>query len=234
MFARLAVLAALLPAIASATLSISQPDSGGWVGNTTVLCAWSWAATDPNFSIELANPGVTTGLLKNGPIAIANNIQPNVGSTKILLPVVPPADGYTVKFVKIDDINTVYATSTTFAISSNPSGSSVSLSSPTTGSSSGGLTTTTSRLNTTTTGAKKTSGTGTATNTGANTTISEPTVSNSNSQSITTLQISTTSTSTSSTSTKKNAASSKVDVMSWNFASLVALGSALLGSLVVA
>ena len=80
---------ATFTSLASA-LHITAPTSKGVKGNTTVTISWTTDAGDPTlFSMELVNPTVG-GLLAQGPIAIATNIKPEVGSISINFPVVPP------------------------------------------------------------------------------------------------------------------------------------------------
>ncbi|KAF8330871.1 uncharacterized protein EI90DRAFT_3288816 [Cantharellus anzutake] len=224
MFTRLVALAALLPALVSATLEVTQPTGAGWVGNTTVLISWIWNATDPNFSCELGNDGIRTGPLKSGPIAIANNVVPNTGSLSVQLPVVPPGNNYWIKLVKVDNINTVYAQSPLFAITNNPTSSSVT--STSTGSVSGSRTSTI--LSTT----LKTNSSSTESSTSSS--LHSTSTGTSSSESITSLQISTLSTSTTPTSTRKSAATPRMDIaLGWNAASLAALGGAMLGAVIL-
>ncbi|KAF8341644.1 uncharacterized protein EI90DRAFT_3285699 [Cantharellus anzutake] len=113
-------LVAFLPLLASATLTITRPTADGWKGNTTVTVAWNFNATDSTFSIELGNPNIHSGLLAQGPIAVQNNVQPNLGSVSFELPDLPPGNGYFVQFVNVANVNQVYATSVSFPITDNP------------------------------------------------------------------------------------------------------------------
>jgi len=126
-FIPVAVLAALAP-VASA-LTITSPTSGGWTGNSSVLISWTYTQDDPSFSVELGNPKIQSGLLAQGPIAVANNIAANTQSFTFELPVLPPGDNYFVAFVAIDNVNNVYANSSSFPIRANPTSSTVALSS---------------------------------------------------------------------------------------------------------
>lgn len=187
--------AALVP-LASA-LTIIEPNSGGWTGNTTVQIRWSYTQDDPNFSIELGNPKIQSGILAQGPIAIANNVNPNIGSIPLDLPVLPPGDNYFVAFVAVNDVNTVYANSSSFTIRDNPTSSTAPLSTFTrTGAVSTTTKTNTTRTSTTT--SSHTNGTHTGTSTTSGTTT--PT-----SSSITTLVI-TTATTTATSSTRSGGA----------------------------
>lgn len=116
-----AIFFAALPLLAQATLQVTQPTGAGWIGNTSVTVSWTWAETDPSFTIELANPTIQSGLLAQGPIAVANNVVPNTNSKTFELPVLPPGSNYQIMLVAVGDINTVYASSPAFDISSNPS-----------------------------------------------------------------------------------------------------------------
>lgn len=62
-------------------------------------------------------------------IAVANNIIPNTQSFVFELPVLPPGSNYFIAFVAIDNVNNVYANSSSFPIAANPTSSSVPLSS---------------------------------------------------------------------------------------------------------
>lgn len=123
--------AALVAAPIASALTITSPSSGGWEGNTTVLVSWTWNQDDPTFSIELGNPEIHEGLLAQGPIAVANNIQPNIESFSFQLPVVFPGDQYWLAFVAIDNVNSVYANTSYFPIRSNPKSSTFPISSQT-------------------------------------------------------------------------------------------------------
>jgi len=111
------LLLAALPLAASALQVITPTD---WKGNSTVSIAWTWVTTDPPFSVELGNPDIHDGLLAQGPIAVANNLQPNQNKVAFQLPELPPGANYFIRFVDIADINTVYSTSDPFNIASNP------------------------------------------------------------------------------------------------------------------
>ncbi|KAF9513262.1 hypothetical protein BS47DRAFT_1344510 [Hydnum rufescens UP504] len=111
------LLLAVLPLAASA-LQVITPS--GWKGNTTVTLGWTWDSSDPPFSIELGNPNIHDGLLAQGPIAISNNVQPNTNNISFELPELPPGTGYFISLVAISDISTVYSTSASFNIASNP------------------------------------------------------------------------------------------------------------------
>jgi hypothetical protein len=61
-------------------------------------------------------------------IAVANNVNPNVNSLSFELPVLPPGNNYFIAFVAVDNVNQVYANSSSFPISDNPTSSTVPLS----------------------------------------------------------------------------------------------------------
>jgi len=106
-----------VPALVSA-LSITAPTKASMKGNSTVTIEWTSKPNDPtSFTIELVN---AVGALSQGPIAVANNVQTSLGTLTLGLPGVPAASGYTLTFVDIFNINNVYATSRTFALTSNP------------------------------------------------------------------------------------------------------------------
>ncbi|THH09820.1 hypothetical protein EW146_g8565 [Bondarzewia mesenterica] len=127
MFNKLSVLVALVPFVAGLTLNVPDNLSSG--GPATI--SWTTASGDPStFSIELLNT------IFHNSFAIANNVQPSLGSITIQLPAVPPGDGYTLEAVNITDINQVFATTGGFSIAA-PSSSSVASSTSAASSASG-------------------------------------------------------------------------------------------------
>ncbi|KAF8323753.1 hypothetical protein DL93DRAFT_2069736 [Clavulina sp. PMI_390] len=187
-FASALALAAVAP-FASA-LTITSPNSAGWVGNSSVLVSWDWSQDDPNFSVELGNTVIQSGLLAQGPIAVANNIAPSTSSFTFELPVLPAGPHYFLAFVAVDNVGMVYANSSLFSISSNPTSSTVPLSA-TSGTATAGSKTTSVKASTTGT----TNGTSTATS------LTSPTSTSSYTQ----LVISTLTTSTTTTTSKSGA-----------------------------
>jgi len=109
-FKAAAAILAALPLAARATLSITAPTNWNTSGSATLT--YTGAATDPVFSCELNNGG----LLQYGSLAFCNNQSPTAGAINFQLPSVPAGDGYTVTFVAVSNINTVYATSAPFSI----------------------------------------------------------------------------------------------------------------------
>ncbi|KIJ97037.1 hypothetical protein K443DRAFT_681822 [Laccaria amethystina LaAM-08-1] len=114
MFAKLSLLALVAPLVSALTVNNpSNPTSGGQVTIT-----WTTAAGDPDsFSIELVNTSF------NNAYAIANNVDPSTGSITLTIPTVPVGAGYTIEFVDIGNINTVYTTSGSFSIGANSASS---------------------------------------------------------------------------------------------------------------
>jgi len=220
-----ALFVAALPLLASA-ITITQPTSGGWIGNSTVTLAWTWTVNDVPFTVELGNPDIQYGLLAQGPIAVLNNINPNVNSVNFELPVLPPGTNYFVSFVDPSDINTVYASVSHFPIISNPTSSSVSLPS------SAGLSTTTRSIASATRNSTSTPSSR-ASSSAANTTSHSSSTVPTTTQNVTTLIISTPSSSTPSP-TKKSGGALPVAAVGWNsIATAVAIFSFILGSYAV-
>ncbi|KAF9511060.1 hypothetical protein BS47DRAFT_1347220, partial [Hydnum rufescens UP504] len=210
-----ALIAASLPLFASA-ITITQPTSAGWVGNSSVTVAWTWTVQDLPFTVELGNPQIQSGLLAQGPIAVLNNISPNQGSANFELPVLPPGTDYFIQFVNPNDINTVYASISPFPIISNPTSSSVSL--PSTA----GVSTTT-RSSTIRTSSVRNS-TSTTSSSTTTTTTTQP---------ITTLVISSLNPTSSSTTTSATRQSSALPIttVGWNnVASAFVIGAVVLGA----
>jgi len=188
MFAFLPVVAVLLAPLASG-FTISDPNADGWLGNTTVTLAWDYTNNDPStFTVELGNPAINSGLLGQGPIAIANNVDTYSRTIQVALPVLPPSDSYFLRFVSPSSINDVYVTSSPFPILANPNSSTAPPSSTPhgSGSSSHHPASKTSSHN-------ATSSSGTSTGTSSGTITSTPSSSGYTSLAVTTLTTSTTS-----------------------------------------
>ncbi|KAJ7464796.1 hypothetical protein B0H11DRAFT_2051441 [Mycena galericulata] len=140
MFKLCAILALAAPFVSALTITTI---SGNVVSEGSITITWTTSTSDAagTFSIELDHPSF------NSALGIANNVDSSSLSITIALPNVPAQSGYTIEFVAIDDINTVFTTSNSFSIgavsatlsttvtgaSSTPSSKSVS----TTGSASG-------------------------------------------------------------------------------------------------
>ncbi|KAJ7780786.1 hypothetical protein DFH07DRAFT_793376 [Mycena maculata] len=107
---KLCVLFALAAPFASA-LTITSI-SGNVVSEGSITIDWTTSTSDAagTFSIELDHPSF------NSALAIANNVDSSSLSITVALPNVPAQDGYTIEFVAIDDVNTVFSTSSDFAI----------------------------------------------------------------------------------------------------------------------
>ncbi|KIY48089.1 hypothetical protein FISHEDRAFT_74007 [Fistulina hepatica ATCC 64428] len=100
------------------TLNVpSTVTSGG-----TVTITWTTTSGDPStFSLYLINQSF------NDNFGIANNVETSLGTITIALPAVDPGDGFSLEAVDISDVNTVYSSTSDFAIgASTYSASSVS------------------------------------------------------------------------------------------------------------
>ncbi|TEB32445.1 hypothetical protein FA13DRAFT_254325 [Coprinellus micaceus] len=128
MFSKLALLALITPLISALTLHIPAEVRS----QQTVTITWDTAPTDPpQFTIQLVNEAF------NDQFAIRNNVDPNLGSVTITLPVVPvrfvPSlpgfsgsscsrnpmlnrGGYTLRAVNVGNINDVYSETGTFSV----------------------------------------------------------------------------------------------------------------------
>ncbi|KAJ7634048.1 hypothetical protein B0H17DRAFT_845700, partial [Mycena rosella] len=87
----------------------ANPLTSAIVGGQTTI-TWTSTSSDPVFSIELTHPSF------NNDFAIANNVDPTKNSLTVLIPEVPPEDGYTLQFVNITNINQIFSTSSSFSI----------------------------------------------------------------------------------------------------------------------
>jgi len=87
-----------------------------WSANTSNYVRWTSLTTDPaTFSIELIHPQN----IVNGALAIANNVNANLGQLLVPLPRVPASGGYTLNLINPGNITDVYAASGTFEIREN-------------------------------------------------------------------------------------------------------------------
>jgi hypothetical protein len=112
MFALFKLCAFLVLAAPFASALTITSISGNVVSEGSITITWTTATTDPAgvFSIELDHPSF------NSALAIATNVDSSNLQITIALPNVPAQDGYTIEFVDISDINTVYTVSSDFAI----------------------------------------------------------------------------------------------------------------------
>jgi hypothetical protein len=109
MFKLCAILAFAAPFASALTITTI---SGNTVSEGDVTINWTTAADDPSgvFSIELNHPSFHDAL------AIATTVDASVGTVTAHLPNVPAADGYTITFVDISNVNTIFASSSEFSI----------------------------------------------------------------------------------------------------------------------
>ncbi|KAI0249523.1 hypothetical protein BJV78DRAFT_1129550, partial [Lactifluus subvellereus] len=97
-----------LPLVSAVTFNIPENLTSG--GPATIT--WTPDNGDPDtISLELANPR-----LFHDAIAIANNVAVGSKQVTVTLPIVPPANDYTVVAVQVNNINQVYGTSGAFTI----------------------------------------------------------------------------------------------------------------------
>ncbi|KAJ7069485.1 hypothetical protein C8F01DRAFT_1112899 [Mycena amicta] len=110
MSSRSALLALAAPSTYALTISTI---TGNFVIGGVIHVAWTTSSSDAagSFSVELVHPSF------NRQYALANNVDSSSLSKDIELPVVDDlGDGYTLEFVGISDINTVYTVSDDFSI----------------------------------------------------------------------------------------------------------------------
>ncbi|KAJ7146885.1 hypothetical protein C8R44DRAFT_973485 [Mycena epipterygia] len=100
----------MLLASVVAAVDIEAPETVVSGGMTTIRWTPDSFESLDTFSIELVHPSF------NNAIAIANNVNPVTGMVNVVIPSVPAADGYSIEFVNITDINDVFATSPEFSI----------------------------------------------------------------------------------------------------------------------
>ncbi|KAG6873069.1 hypothetical protein C0995_003377 [Termitomyces sp. Mi166 len=106
MFNKLGLLALATPLVNALTLNIpSNPTSGG-----PLTVTWTF---QPGDTLELINEEF------HDSFAIANNVQPELQSLDITLPIVPVRDGYTLEAVNVGNINQVFSTTGDFAVGPN-------------------------------------------------------------------------------------------------------------------
>ncbi|KAF9073226.1 hypothetical protein BDP27DRAFT_1319067 [Rhodocollybia butyracea] len=109
--------AALLPAYASATFSISSPSgSEFWVFNRSNAVNWTSTAGDPTeFNIDIIN---TNSSILNGAFSIAPSVA-NSLSFVISNVTLVPGDGYIMQFVNVSDPTQVFVNSSAFTVMPN-------------------------------------------------------------------------------------------------------------------
>ncbi|TFK35964.1 hypothetical protein BDQ12DRAFT_725509 [Crucibulum laeve] len=94
------------PLVSALTLNTpASATSGG-----SLLVTWETTPGDEAFSLLLSNP--------NEEFALANNVNPALGSITVTLPVVPPETAFHLVATKVDDVNTIFAASADFTVSS--------------------------------------------------------------------------------------------------------------------
>jgi len=110
-----ALAAALLPATALATISITGPsDTAYWVEFTSNNISWSFTEGDPNpVSIIVTNSNET---FLNGEFSIAEFVDLSPKSFTVTNVTLKVADGFQVSFVNPTNHSQVYATSNTFSV----------------------------------------------------------------------------------------------------------------------
>ncbi|TEB18549.1 hypothetical protein FA13DRAFT_1803363 [Coprinellus micaceus] len=108
MFSKLALLALITPLISALTLHIPAEVRS----QQPVTITWDTAppTRTPQFTLQLVNEAF------NDQFAIRNNVDPNLGSVTITLPVVPVRGGYTLRAVNVGNINDVYSETGTFSV----------------------------------------------------------------------------------------------------------------------
>ncbi|THH33384.1 hypothetical protein EUX98_g818 [Antrodiella citrinella] len=110
-----AFVAALLPTVALATISITGPsETEYWVQFTSNNISWSFAAGDPNpVSIIIQNGNAS---FLNGAFSIAQNIDVSLESFTVTNVTLNVDDGFQVAFVNPSNQSQIYATSSNFSV----------------------------------------------------------------------------------------------------------------------
>ncbi|KAK1222479.1 hypothetical protein PQX77_014688 [Marasmius sp. AFHP31] len=106
MFVKLSLLSALATLASALTLNAPQDPVVG--RNVTV--SWSDPSGTPVFHLELHHPTF------NNDFAVANSVDPNLGSITFIMPEVQEQSDYTLRAVNISDISNVYAETGSFRI----------------------------------------------------------------------------------------------------------------------
>ncbi|KAJ7741334.1 hypothetical protein B0H16DRAFT_1323922, partial [Mycena metata] len=119
-FSLRAILALAASYVSALTISSITGDA---VSGGSLTITWNTATTDAAgvFSIELNHPSF------NSALALATNVDSSQLSITIPLPTLDPADGFTITFVDIANINDVFSTSNSFSIGAASSTLSVSV-----------------------------------------------------------------------------------------------------------
>ncbi|KAJ6504671.1 hypothetical protein C8R47DRAFT_154080 [Mycena vitilis] len=86
--------------------------TGNAVSEGSLTIQWSTSTSDPSntFSVELIHASF------NAELALANNVDSSSLSLTVELNNIPVGDGYTIAFVDISDVNTVFTQSEDFSI----------------------------------------------------------------------------------------------------------------------
>ncbi|KAJ2927059.1 hypothetical protein H1R20_g10037, partial [Candolleomyces eurysporus] len=158
-FASLLALVAVTPLVSALTLNI--PENITTQGTTTFT--WTYETSDEPFSLYLYNEEF------NDSFAIANNVEPSLGSVSIQIPVVPVRDGYTLRAVNVGNIEDVYSSTGSFSVGAATQSIPTTPTATRTTSSGTGTSTRPVTTTTSTTSAATTSTSNTATSTTSNT-----------------------------------------------------------------
>ncbi|KIK51334.1 hypothetical protein GYMLUDRAFT_78257 [Collybiopsis luxurians FD-317 M1] len=119
MFAKLSVLAAVIPFVLGLSLDTPTNVTSGLRSDVT----WTATDDDPTFSLELNHPSFRNSF------ALANNVNAQSGSPlSIEWPIVPADSQYTLSAVNVSNINQVFASSGQFAIAQAPTSASATFS----------------------------------------------------------------------------------------------------------
>jgi len=111
----ISVLLLAAPLVSAITLN---PIEGVITSGGPITITWTPGSDDPpTFSFELLNPSF------NNAFAIANNVDPSLGTLTVTLGVVPVGTDYTIEAVNIGNINQVYSTTPVFSIGTTASAS---------------------------------------------------------------------------------------------------------------
>jgi len=97
-------------------LTLNTPNNVVVGRNVTV--SWSDASGTPVFTLQLHHSSF------NNDFALANNVDPNLGSATFVMPEVEEKNDYTFRAVNISDITQVYAESGSFPIANQTTASS--------------------------------------------------------------------------------------------------------------
>jgi len=106
---------ATLPALALATITITNPNSNVyWVQNTSKTITWTYQSGDPTpISITIINSDST---VLNGPYSVDEYVDVSTQSYTITEVTLKVGSGYSVQFVNPRNGSDIYATSGTFEV----------------------------------------------------------------------------------------------------------------------